>query len=115
MKYLITTIFLLGISASCFAGTYVIIDNQHTHQGCDYYDVTIYDDNGTPGDRSDDIELGSGTINSCDRSVPGDPNDDTALVTGSYSPEPGCTFYEVEIVNHLKQTVTVGIAASGGC
>lgn len=49
-------LFTLALSTAISAANYPILNDTHTRYGCTYYDITIWDDNGTPEDRSDDFK-----------------------------------------------------------
>tara|TARA_B100000378_G_C17745339_1_gene307551 strand:- start:18 stop:377 length:360 start_codon:yes stop_codon:yes gene_type:complete len=108
---------LLFLSGATFAKEYSIIANEHTYEGCNYYDVEIWSDNGTPDDRSDDIKMGSGTINDCDRGVAdpgGDPNGDlTPIIREKVQLEDNCFNYLICLLDQKGETVACG--GAHGC
>ena len=65
MKCLLAFVFTAFITSLAIAGQYSLIDKQHTADGCTLYDVSVWDDNGTPDDHSDDHRVAQGTINDC--------------------------------------------------
>lgn len=114
-KYLIT-IALVSVGFMVNAKPYSIIDNRHTADGCDYYDITVWDDNGTPDDRSDDVEMGSGTINDCDGVHVDEPTEGAmALVIDFYEVKDGCFGYVIKIVDNQGNELLTDSMASDNC
>jgi hypothetical protein len=93
------------------------IENRHTFEGCDYYDIVIYDDNGTPDDPSDDTRLGGGTIKDCDRVHTGSPTNgiNTNIRDTYVDPNLGCLVYIVELENSGTGESINGVIGSDDC
>lgn len=115
MKCLLAFVFTAFITSLAIAGQYSLIDKQHTVDGCTYYDVSVWDDNGTPGDHSDDHRVAQGTINDC-TDIPGmvppsGDNKGVGAIIDERNPidEPPCIAYTVSVINQYGEAVATDI------
>ncbi len=114
---------LLGLASSFQAAPYALINDHWERHGCHYWKVTIWDDNGTPHDTSDDSKIVTDTMNDCDdppinRKKNARISEDSfnAIVSQSYSAVnsrgDSCQFYKVELKDgqelNLVQKLIVG-------
>ena len=113
MKTLFIT-FLSLAGLLIVAKPYSMINNQHTAEGCTYYDVAVWDDNGTPGDRTDDFLLAEGTLNDCTDKPAAPPASgntegvEALLTEERYYPEHEFTVYWINIINEDEESVAYG-------
>lgn len=119
-KDLLTIVFVLAGTAM-FAAPYTVINEHFTHDGCRYWRVTVWDDNGTPHDTSDDIQMAKGTLNDCDdQPGNGDPNNGPihTVVADTYTMQndlgQDCTFYVVRILDGSERIIA-GQTLLGTC
>lgn len=113
MKFQITFV-LISLVFICSAEPYAKIEDQHTDEGCTYYDVVIYDDNGTDDD-ADDTRIGGGTIRDCDRVHGDSPSVNPVIINIQMDPDTGCRYYLVEIGTAGGDVIGTGGAAEDGC
>lgn len=108
-------LFTFGMILLCFASQaryYSMITSSHTHNGCEYFNVTVFDDNGTPGNTSDDIRMGSGTISDCEvHQMIEDPTSNV-LETAEAPGTPPCLIFSIEIYNGDGSTIATGVVGS---
>lgn len=119
----ILSFILVFTSIIAFAKPYSIINSHFTQEGCRYWRVTVWDDNGTPHDPSDDLKVANATLNDCDDqpgTLGGSPNNDPihTIVADHYTSLNNigeeCTFYLIRILDGSEQII-VEQTVLGGC
>ncbi|MDZ7848674.1 MAG: hypothetical protein U5L96_19130 [Owenweeksia sp.] len=107
------------MSTICIAKPYAKIEDSHDSEGCTYYDVVIYDDNGTADTETDDYRLSGGTINDCDRVVHGEDSSRSNTKDCGHlhwTPKPGVGFitWKIAIAERIE-VIGTGGAGEDGC
>jgi len=117
MKTKISLLITLATGIILSAKPYALIDKEFTKDGCDYFVVSVWDDGGTPFDRSDDIKMGTSTFNDCvDGVVHDEPVGElTASVVDHFQMEGDCYGYVVKISDSQGNEILTDAMDSDNC